>query len=549
MNTGTLTGDQLNSIGQQSGYTGGSFGNTGLSQTQQVSNTSLGLPPPSQTQDASLINNQMTNGQTTQFPPPPPAPTSGVSDNASITNPNASVQEIINQGNQTTPAEATNKTLLDRVAALIGQKKGQTTLTNTAETAAGVPGLQKTYSELNTQLEGINNQSLDLQNQARPGGAIENKEQQDILGRGVTAAGLAPISAGDLRKNQIQQSALASRALTLKSAIYGAQGNLTLAKDAADKAATAQYEDQQNQIDYQKALIDANMPQMTKEEKNQALVVQTQLQDRQKKIDEAIDNKKTIIAMATKLISDNPGDPTAQYAAQQILSESNNPNPDLSKIFSYAGQVTGGANLNVQANTRTTTSGITYVDGTNLTGKDAQAAMHVAAQQGIPYLDKTSADLQNNVETARENMQNIQQTLQGLLPASGAQVGIKLENLLESSTQIGPNADALASFNAYRSAAIQALRAMAGAKGLRINQAEIMQSVNNDIPKITDTVGVAQKKIEIVNSLLNSQEKGTFGSQYYTPTSNTGTTVMTGPGGTFNVPNDQVDKFKENGYK
>ncbi len=90
---------------------------------------------------------------------------------------------------------------------------------------------------------------------------------------------------------------------------------------------------------------------------------------------------------------------------------------------------------------------------------------------------------------------------------------------------------------------------MAGAKGLRINQAEIMQSVNNDIPKITDTVGVAQKKIEIVNSLLNSQEKGTFGSQYYTPTSNTGTTVMTGPGGTFNVPNDQVDKFKENGYK
>ncbi len=295
-------------------------------------------PPVSQTQNASSMNSQLSGTTSgTIFPTPPPPPTNGTSANTSVANPIATPQDIIDQGNAQTPGEQTNQSLLQKVAALIGQKQSQTGLTNTAETNAGVPALTKTVSDLNTQLEGLNNQATDLKNQASPGGAIQNQEQQNVLGRGVTAAGLAPQTAGDLRKNQIQQSAIASQALTLKSAIYGAQGQLTLAKDAADKAAQAQYEDQQNQIDYQNALIQANLPQMNKEEKNQALLVQTQLADRQQQIQNAQDDKKTIIAMATAVMQGHPNDPAAQYAAQQALTESNQQQPDLQKVLGLIG--------------------------------------------------------------------------------------------------------------------------------------------------------------------------------------------------------------------
>jgi hypothetical protein len=171
----------------------------------------------------------------------------------------------------------------------------------------------------------------------------------------------------------------------------------------------------------------------------------------------------------------------------------------------------------VSTNTRQTASGINYVDGTNLTGKDAIAARNAANAKGLPYLDKTSADLQNNVETTRQNMTNILSTLEGVSPQGPiSRVAEYPQRMLSSIFQTN---DQVASFAAYRSAAIQALRSMAGAKGLRINQAEIMQSVNNDIPTINDTIDTAKSKIAKVNSMLDSQEKGLFGSQYYKPTS------------------------------
>ncbi len=120
--------------------------------------------------------------------------------------------------------------------------------------------------------------------------------------------------------------------------MYGAQGNLALAKDAADKAATAQYEDQQRQIDYQKALLDANAPQLNKEETAQAAIIKAQLDERQAKIDAAKEDKKSIIALATAALANNPNDPAAQYAAQQALAESNKDQPDIQKALELVGK-------------------------------------------------------------------------------------------------------------------------------------------------------------------------------------------------------------------
>lgn len=177
-------------------------------------------------------------------------------------------------------------------------------------------------------------------------------------------------------------------------------------------------------------------------------------------------------------------------------------------------------NTLLDSNTKITTSGVHYVDGTNLTGKDATNMQHLAAYFGIPYLGKDTADAQANIETAKTNISNIADNLLSKLPKNG--LGRIFDFSGNGNTAIGNNLKAyfqtdgdLASFNAYRSAAIQALRAMAGSKGLRINQAEIQTSIDNDIPKITDSVATAKAKIAKVQSMLNSQEKGIYGSKVY----------------------------------
>lgn len=512
----------------------------------------ISSPQVSTTHDAAALNSHMSgNTPSISFPNAPVAPTQSVSNNTSVTSPIPSADEIINAGNSQTPAEKTNKSLLDKVAALIGQKKGQTQLTNEAETAAGVPTLQKAVNDLNTQLEGLNNQATDLQNQASQGGAIQNQEQQNALGRGITTAGLAPQTAGDLRKNQIQQSAIASQALTVKSAIYGAQGNLSLAKDAADKAANAQYEEEQNQLDYQQALINANLPQMNKEEKNQAALVQAKLADRQSMIDNAKEDKKTIIALAVQAMTNNPGNSAVQYAAQQALAESNKPQPDLQTALGLVGKYQQDPNdvaLKVQQliklrndNSATTSSqvlspytktsydGSQYVDLSTLTPSEKAKYAQLATAQGIPIvLTAMDADKIGHIAVTKSNLNDIMNSFNA--------IPVNVDNpftqgLANSVKSFFGDAD-IRAYKNYRTSAINALQALAGGtgSGLRINQSEINAAVN-DIPIVegayADTPASAQKKIDNLNGQIDKWQTQILGGGN-TGTNDANTQVVNG---------------------
>ncbi len=308
--------------------------------------------PPSSTMDASAIANGTTNPGI-QFPQNQPNPQNtaagAMTQNASVPNTIPDAASITGQETQQTPAEQTNTGLLGRLAGLIGNKTSLATLQGQQETAAGVPGLTKTVNDLNTQLQGLNDQATALANQAGPGGAIENQEQLNATGRGITTGGQAPLTAADMRKNQIQQSALSSQALTLKSAVYAAQGNLTLAKDAADKAGQVAFDAEQQNIDYTNALIDQNKPQMTKEEQAQADTVKAQLADRQNQIDQAKQDYSTGTAMAAAAMKMNPDDPQAQYAAQQALKLDPKDPQYLQKVAQLVGKYQQDPNATAKA--------------------------------------------------------------------------------------------------------------------------------------------------------------------------------------------------------
>ncbi len=496
--------------------------------------------PPTYTAPTSLTSANVTPATPVNLPTPPaPTPTNVGGTQTTIDQINASMAAITArqqalQDQQAKNSQGTSPDLQSLFQQYLGSQTPPPSASdqyNSLYSNSGIADKQAAATASNNKVTALNAQLAGLNYNNNT--VIPNQVQSDAQGREITKAGTAIQTASQQRAQLLQIAPLQLQLLSAQAEATGNNNILDAAQKHLDSVFQIQSQDATNQYNYQSNLNKAVYDYASAAEK-------TILDNQQKAQDQAHTDQQAALTrantdanlalqngqgdLAAKIMALDHKSPTyqADEAALkgQIVDKTTQldnkyKQAQIDKIYSDMNATSQNGGLLAQTNTRQTTSGITYVDGTNLTGKDATQAQTFAAQNGLPYLDKTAADLQNNVETARQNMTNIQNSLDGLLPTSGLNVTAKLGNLLQSSTQIGPNADALSSFSAYRSAAIQALRAMAGAKGLRINQAEIMQSVNNDIPKITDTVGVAKSKIAIVNALLDSQEKGTFGSKFY----------------------------------
>ncbi len=259
--------------------------------------------------------------------PPAPTPTNTQSINSSIPTP----ESIINQSTQQAPAEQQQASILGSISQLQQNNASLTTLQQQTEGSAGIAGLTKTYNDLGAQLQGLNDQATSLQNDAMSGGKIQNQETNDAIGRR-SASQASGLMSSDLRNNQIQQATIASQALTVKSALYYAQNNLTLAKDAADKAAQVQFDAQQQQITYQKSLLDAIAPQLNKEEKAQAALQQAQLADRQTQIDQQKQDYVAGIGLVNNAMKLNGQNPAAQLAIQAAQALDKNDPQYLQKV-------------------------------------------------------------------------------------------------------------------------------------------------------------------------------------------------------------------------
>jgi hypothetical protein len=212
------------------------------------------------------------------------------------------IQGIVNQENTLTPAEQTNKSLLDKSLSLSDQEAGKTAAQTAANTAAGLP-------KLNAQLTDLNSQITTLKNEAT---AIPLQIQNDFAGRGATVGGVAPIQAAQLRTNTI-------KALGLSSLASALQGNIATAQAQADAAVKAQFDPIEAQIKYVSDAIAANKDQMTKEEKAQADTTQAQLAERSTQLGYQRQDMQTAHVWAAAAVTNNPGNQAAQLAAQQAL--------------------------------------------------------------------------------------------------------------------------------------------------------------------------------------------------------------------------------------
>lgn len=156
------------------------------------------------------------------------------------------------------------------IQALTRELLGQTTYQAEQEQKYNIEGLTKTQNDLSSQLKAIQNeaQAADLAYNY----TIPNQVQLDSAGRGMTRTGIATKTAGELRKNQIQQGAIASKALSINSLLEASRGNLATAQTMVEKAVSQKYDPIREQIEVAKSNLELliNSPAYTLAEKRQA---------------------------------------------------------------------------------------------------------------------------------------------------------------------------------------------------------------------------------------------------------------------------------------
>lgn len=156
----------------------------------------------------------------------------------------------------------------------------------------------------------------------------------------------------------------------------------------------------------------------------------------------------------------------------------------------------------------TTSSGGQFLDMSNLPPKEQTAAQQFAFANGAVPINKAQMDKLSHLETARDNIAQMEEQGKTFLPTNAGSrlIGGPL-NALAGVTQSNPQ---IAAWNTHRIAAISQLVALAGGmgSGLRINQAEIHMAIQNDIPKVTDTQAVATQKFKNIRDMLQRAEEG-----------------------------------------
>jgi hypothetical protein len=219
-------------------------------------------------QPKSISADQLTGGSAVRLPQAVEAP---LPTTPSI----PSVDSIFDVPETETQRKASG--LQTSIAGTEGELAGETAYRTSQEQANDISGKKKTANDLTTQLNNLKTEA----------DQIPLSLQNDATGRGITAAGLAPIQAGELRKNAIRQ-------LGVSAMLQAANGNLATAQDMIDSAVKAKFDPIKAELAAKKAQLDAITPLLNAEESKRAAKQAAQLAERSRLLTKAESDQTTI---------------------------------------------------------------------------------------------------------------------------------------------------------------------------------------------------------------------------------------------------------------
>lgn len=316
-----LTADELNKIAKQSGYTGGTFSSVGLPTTSSSTPTTTTQQPPLVNPNKDYYTQPITSNDL--------VPTNTI---------NYQQPQQVSSGafptiNETTynpiPQETEISNLIRDLAKSNTLESDKLAFTAQQEQAFGLPDLQKAELDYTSQLKQL---EADYKN-------INDKMQLASEGRGITKAGLAPITASEQRKILLQANTVSA----LQSA---AQGRVAFAQQQVDRAVNLQFAQKEADRKAKIANLELLMqnPTLTLAQQKRADARKIALQKEAEADDKKKEDAKTIMNWGLEL-ANNP------VVANQIMAIANSNNPDLSKAFALysayvpkqQGQVLGSA--------------------------------------------------------------------------------------------------------------------------------------------------------------------------------------------------------------
>ena len=211
-------------------------------------------------------------GTTTPFTLPP-TPTAPSYDLRTL----PSIETLTNPA--PTAAEEEGDALGERALAVTAKLGTKSAAQAKAEEAAGLPGYNKQLNDINAQIRDLTTQSVAAFNTSEdrraPTFAIRGEQAQIERQRSVKALGLSAIA-------------------------QAVQGNIALAQSQAERAVEIEFGPIQAELDYLTKALDINDKKLTREDKKRAETLQIQLQERQRIVDEAKENKTIIYGWAAE---------------------------------------------------------------------------------------------------------------------------------------------------------------------------------------------------------------------------------------------------------
>lgn len=198
----------------------------------------------------------------------------------------------------TQPEQAAD-TLSDQIRELNNRLLGESSFTAQQQNVFGVGDLRTQQEDLVSQLEGFKLKSQALENEFN---LASERVQQESLGRGRTAGGVAPLTAAAQRGIALRQADVASQALTTAATLSAVQGKLGTAQRQVEEAVAQKFGPLKEELAAKMANLEViiNSPSYTNAQKKRAVEQQQALNAQEREIARQEESYSAIISIGVE---------------------------------------------------------------------------------------------------------------------------------------------------------------------------------------------------------------------------------------------------------
>lgn len=245
--------------------------------------------------------------------------------------------DVSNLKVEMTPTQTQAQTETDDLRSLMDSLTGESEMRTQLKQEKDIAGLTKLTNEQAIIVQNLQSEAQRLANEYA---GVEDVMQKQAAGRGITAGGLAPLTAGERRNIAIDQRSIASQALTAYAAYNTAAGNLQLAQSAIDDAVSAKYDPIREKIDIKKQNLELllNSPRATAEEKALAKAELKKQEAEDKKVDEQENFFKSIQEVYIAAASTQGVNPVLINNIKKILNKEDLTVDDVAEVNRLAAE-------------------------------------------------------------------------------------------------------------------------------------------------------------------------------------------------------------------